>query len=186
MLQNVATCEDFVNKYKGADKLLDCLHLPCVPYNFGGTPTSEALASMMRVLSEALPKDTLNTVLGHVNRSMKGSSPFWSDRTDGKEGGSFPDMAANAGQYCSGSPAASMLTRVCSAQATLRFPRATSVTSSPRRRSSRCWATSASRAATRTLARRRRSCPASSTATTPTSCSVSVTSRGRCCARISD
>lgn len=94
MLQNVSTCEEFTTRLKGADLMLGLLHLPFIPYNFAGTPTSEALTSMIRVMSEALPKETLNNILSHIAQSMKGSLPFWSDRVEGKEPGSFIDMAS--------------------------------------------------------------------------------------------
>lgn len=91
MLQNVATCQDFFLN-EGASTLLDILHMPFIPYDFGVPPTVDAFSSLIRVLSEAMPKDTLVAVMAQLHKSMEQSAAFWKPMDKGSDEGQFLKM----------------------------------------------------------------------------------------------
>ena len=76
MPQNVAHFQDFIT-LGALDLLLGLLRLPLIPYDFATTPTAEAFSSMIRVVTEDLPREMLLVVMKQLRSDLVEIKPFW-------------------------------------------------------------------------------------------------------------
>ncbi len=70
IFQHVPHCRDFMSNTDGLERLGRFTALPCLPYDFAGSVSSDSLVQVVRTMVEASTSETLGFVVKLVNDSL--------------------------------------------------------------------------------------------------------------------
>lgn len=71
-------CRDFVADADAMALLAKLTCLPCLPFDFANSVTSDSLVQVLRTMVEAAPNDTLTFLVKLVQESLDECKDFWS------------------------------------------------------------------------------------------------------------
>ncbi|KIJ39919.1 hypothetical protein M422DRAFT_257242 [Sphaerobolus stellatus SS14] len=83
MFQHAPHCRDFVTNTDCVDRLSRIIVLPCIPYNYACSVSSDSMVQLLRVMTEVAPTQTVNKILEFVKVALDDTKEFWSTM-DGK------------------------------------------------------------------------------------------------------
>jgi E3 ubiquitin-protein ligase HUWE1 len=77
LFQHHLHCEEFISTMGGLEFLGRITALPCLPYDFGNSLSSDSLVQVVRTLAEANAPDTLAFLSRLVKKSLDENTEFW-------------------------------------------------------------------------------------------------------------
>ncbi|TFK54241.1 hypothetical protein OE88DRAFT_1786570 [Heliocybe sulcata] len=82
LFQHTPHCRDFISSTDGMERLLRLTALPCLPYDFANSVSSDSLVQVIRTMGEAAPNDALVFLAKKVKESLDKTKDFWDTTGD--------------------------------------------------------------------------------------------------------
>ncbi|KZT26754.1 hypothetical protein NEOLEDRAFT_1062431 [Neolentinus lepideus HHB14362 ss-1] len=82
LFQHTPHCRDFISSTDGMERLLRLTALPCLPYDFANSVSSDSLVQVIRTMGEASPNDALVFLAKKVKESLEQTKDFWETTED--------------------------------------------------------------------------------------------------------
>lgn len=77
LFQHNPHCKDFILEKDGLNHFTRLVSLPCLPYDFANSPSSDSLVQVIRTMTEAAPAETHTHLVGQIKQSLDTSERFW-------------------------------------------------------------------------------------------------------------
>lgn len=77
LFQHTPHCRDFITQTDGMERLLRLTALPCLPYDFANSVSSDSLVQVIRTMGETAPNEALVYLAKQVKESLADTKGFW-------------------------------------------------------------------------------------------------------------
>lgn len=79
LFQHQAHCKDFVASTDGLAQIGRLTALPCLPYDYANSVSSDSMVQVMRTMIEVATNQTLSQLARQVSESLEVTRDFWQD-----------------------------------------------------------------------------------------------------------
>jgi E3 ubiquitin-protein ligase HUWE1 len=79
LFQHTTHCKDFVASTDGLARIGRLTALPCLPYDYANSVSSDSMVQVMRTMIEVATNQTLSQLARQVSESLEVTKDFWGE-----------------------------------------------------------------------------------------------------------
>lgn len=102
LFQHTQHCKDFIRNVDGLERVCKLTGLPCLPYDYANSVSSDSLVQVIRTMADVGPNEALHLLSKLVENSLSDSQSFWATLQSHSKLAPFLDLSGNYFLRCAG------------------------------------------------------------------------------------
>jgi E3 ubiquitin-protein ligase HUWE1 len=95
LFQHTQHCKDFIRNVEGLERIGRLTGLPCLPYDYANSVSSDSLVQVIRTMADVGPNEALLHLSKLVENSLSDSQSFWVTPQSHSKLAPFLDLSGN-------------------------------------------------------------------------------------------